>query len=551
MQKSVVALVASFALVTPAPAAEHDIHLTGVAAPGAAWRPNLLMREQRPASGDRSYPVLYVHGATFPSATSIFFKLDGASWADSLNAAGFDVFGLDFAGYGGSERYPAMVGDARNVGAPLGRAPEAADQIERAVRRILRETGAKRVSIIAHSWGTVAAGRFAGAHPELVDRLVLFGPIGRREAPPSGEVMTPFGYITVDQQHARFVRTVPQDAAPVLVERDFPRWARTYLASDPTSADRTPPSVKTPNGPDADITDAWSGRFPYDPALIKAPVLIVRGEWDATSPEADVAWLKATMTGSPRVETETIPRATHLMHLEQGRTSLYAATNTFPSGGLTATRTAARQRSLFAVVFEVRPDPARQADYLRIAGELKPELQKVQGFLENERFRSRTRPGVLLSLSLWDNEKALVRWRSNALHHQGQAAGREGVLADYHLRVGEVTALAGGQYAGRKIGWMRRDETEVGAAKAVTVFDGAPRDLQGLAAAHPLHEETFDHLTDPNRVARLDEWASVAQAEAFARQARARLSGRSAIYAVRVIRDYGLSDRREAPQAFD
>ncbi len=123
-------------------------------APLPAWRPALLVREQPPANGDRSRPVLYLHGATFPSASSMMYKLEGVSWADQLNAAGFDVFALDYAGYGGSERYPAMV-EGQVTGAPLGRAPEAAFQVERAVRLILHETGAKRVSIIAHSWGTL------------------------------------------------------------------------------------------------------------------------------------------------------------------------------------------------------------------------------------------------------------------------------------------------------------------------------------------------------------------------------------------------------------
>jgi len=33
--------------------------------------------------------VLYVHGATFPSALSIAHRFDGSSWRDALGAAGF------------------------------------------------------------------------------------------------------------------------------------------------------------------------------------------------------------------------------------------------------------------------------------------------------------------------------------------------------------------------------------------------------------------------------------------------------------------------------
>lgn len=93
---------------------------------------------------------------------------------------------------------------------------------------------------------------------------------------------------------------------------------------------------------------------------------------------------------------------------------------------------------MFAVLFEVEPRPDRWDDYLRYAGTLRPELERIDGFLENRRFRSRRHDGRLLSLSLWRNEKALIRWRTHARHHAIQAAGRNAVFRDYRLRVAEV-----------------------------------------------------------------------------------------------------------------
>jgi pimeloyl-ACP methyl ester carboxylesterase len=151
--------------------------------------------------------VLYIHGATFPAENSIFFKLGGASWADALNSAGFPVWGLDFAGFGRTESYPEMSADAPPAGEPLGRVPEAVKQLERAVRAIVAEIGAAKVSIVAHSWGTMAAGRFAGDRPELVDRL-FFGPIVRplKGVPPLGA----WRFLTVEAQKKRFIENVPQ-----------------------------------------------------------------------------------------------------------------------------------------------------------------------------------------------------------------------------------------------------------------------------------------------------------------------------------------------------
>ena len=120
--------------------------------------------------------VLYIHGGTFPSALSIAHRFDGRSWRDELCASGFDVWGLDFLGFGASDPYPKMAEPAERSGV-LGQAAAASLQIERAVRFICTRHNVPRISIIAHSWGTIAAGRFAGTNPDLVDRLVFFGPV--------------------------------------------------------------------------------------------------------------------------------------------------------------------------------------------------------------------------------------------------------------------------------------------------------------------------------------------------------------------------------------
>jgi len=111
----------------------------------------------------------------------VFWKFDGRSWADALNDAGYSVWGFDFAGFGGSERYPEMKDEMARVGPPLGGAAEGAEEIARVVTYILARTKATRVSIVAHSRGTIPAGLFATQHPELVDRLVFFGPATQRQ----------------------------------------------------------------------------------------------------------------------------------------------------------------------------------------------------------------------------------------------------------------------------------------------------------------------------------------------------------------------------------
>src|SRR5690242_997883 len=95
---------------------------------------------------------------------------------------------------------------------------------------------------------------------------------------------------------------------------------------------------------------------------------------------------------------------------------------------------------MFAVVFEVHPGPGEKVEYLRLAKHLKPMLESIEGFIDNERFESKRRHGWVLSLSSWRDEKSLVRWRSHEEHHRVQERGRFGVFSDYHLRVCEVIA---------------------------------------------------------------------------------------------------------------
>ncbi|MGA7127335.1 MAG: antibiotic biosynthesis monooxygenase, partial [Chthoniobacterales bacterium] len=94
---------------------------------------------------------------------------------------------------------------------------------------------------------------------------------------------------------------------------------------------------------------------------------------------------------------------------------------------------------MFAVIFEVQPKKERYDQYLELAKFLKPELERIDGFIDNERFASQKVEGRVLSLSTWRDEKSVIRWRTLAVHHGVQEKGRNEVFADYHLRVGEIT----------------------------------------------------------------------------------------------------------------
>jgi heme-degrading monooxygenase HmoA len=93
---------------------------------------------------------------------------------------------------------------------------------------------------------------------------------------------------------------------------------------------------------------------------------------------------------------------------------------------------------MIAVIFEVWPADGRKQTYLDIAAELKPELERIDGFLSIERFQSLLDDTKLLSLSFWRDEAAVAAWRNVEHHRSAQKAGRKGVLRDYRLRVAQV-----------------------------------------------------------------------------------------------------------------
>ncbi len=210
---------------------------------------------------------------------------------------------------------------------------------------------------------------------------------------------------------------------------------------------------------------------------------------------------------------------------------------------------------MFAVIFEVQPKRERWNDYLTLAGSLRPALEKIDGFITNKRFTSQGREGRVLSLSIWRDEKAVIRWRTLALHHHAQQRGRTEIFEDYHLRVGEVTADSKVRNEQRAT-QQRFDATEIGAAKLVTISElavngSATADLAvdfGLPkpeTAGVIEHETFAGINDPKKRLLLVSWSDTTAGGDWRPPERyAGLRHR----AVRIIRDYGMSDRREAPQ---
>ncbi|MDP6574140.1 MAG: antibiotic biosynthesis monooxygenase [Rhodospirillales bacterium] len=93
---------------------------------------------------------------------------------------------------------------------------------------------------------------------------------------------------------------------------------------------------------------------------------------------------------------------------------------------------------MIVVLFEVTPKPGRAQDYFDMAAELRPELEKIDGFISVERFESRTEEGKYLSFSVWRDEEAVRAWREVAEHQAAQNKGKSEIFDRYRIRVAEV-----------------------------------------------------------------------------------------------------------------
>jgi heme-degrading monooxygenase HmoA len=218
---------------------------------------------------------------------------------------------------------------------------------------------------------------------------------------------------------------------------------------------------------------------------------------------------------------------------------------------------------MFAVIFVVQPKKERWNDYLDLAKYLKPKLEAVDGFIDNERFESKRTQGRVLSLSTWRDEKAVVRWRTQGEHHGVQEKGRFEIFEDYHLRVGEIIHDTEPP-AGLTVEEMRLDGTETGKALAATITELTPEaesDIAGKADMLParlgldahldglVDAELFASIYNPGKALLLGLWRD-ADAAASWKPVHPAAAGKVRHRQVRILRDYGMFDRREAPQYY-
>ena len=229
---------------------------------------------------------------------------------------------------------PEAMSQPPETHAPFARTEEAAADIAAAVDFILQRRNIPRLNLIGWSWGTTTTALYSTRQPEKVAKLVMHAPVftpGVLPDPPPAVPQSAYRKVTLEQARQRWFAGVPVEEQAALVPKEWlEAWSRAMLDSDPEGSKQSPPVLRAPNGVLQDIAGEWlRGRRLYDPALLRAPTLIIKGDWDVDTPAAMAQGLFASLSGVPYRSYIEIGEGTHMLALEKNRGQLFRAVQSF------------------------------------------------------------------------------------------------------------------------------------------------------------------------------------------------------------------------------
>jgi pimeloyl-ACP methyl ester carboxylesterase len=293
----------------------------------------LHVRNKHPAGQDRFAPeriLLFVHGATYPSATGFDIDLPGGSWMDYVARRGYDTYFVDIRGYGGSTR-PATMNQPPAANPPFADTKDAVRDVAAAVDFILKRRGVQKINLMGWSWGTAIMGGYTAQNNAKVNKLVLYAPLWTLKAPPPISGAGNYRTVERDPARARGLRGIPKGREEEISPTAwFDKWWAGNLASDPEGAKRTPPVVRAPNGVIKDIVEVWGrGKSTWDPSQVRVPTLLVLAEWDQDTPPYMAQEVYANMTNAPYRRLEMLSEGTHAVALEKNRIHLIEQVQNF------------------------------------------------------------------------------------------------------------------------------------------------------------------------------------------------------------------------------
>jgi len=266
-----------------------------------------------PAAGAAPLPVLFlVHGSSLSALSSYDLAVPGSQYSlmDVFAGYGFDVWTMDHEGYGRS----SMTSGNSDIASGVADLKAAMDVLQ-------RETGRTKFHIFGESSGAIRAGAFAQAAPERVDRLILtaftYKGEGAAEIKRRQEHVDELRANPRRKRDASMIRSIfSRDGHPSIYD---PAVAEALVASEMKFGDTIPSGT---------YLDMAANLPLVDPAKVKSPVLMTRGEWDGNSTNDDLLDFFRQLPNGDRQYT-ILPSTAHSEVFSKNRQLLWYAMKNF------------------------------------------------------------------------------------------------------------------------------------------------------------------------------------------------------------------------------
>jgi alpha-beta hydrolase superfamily lysophospholipase len=274
------------------------------------WR----KRVGAPKPGEMPLPVLFlVHGSSFSTRTSYDLHVPGNVDYSTMNLfarAGFDVWTMDHDGYGHS----GSSGNNSDIASGVA-------DLKAAVPVVAKETGRQKMHFYGPSSGSIRAGAYAMVEPERIDRLVL-------------AAFTYKGKDSVEMDRRR--KRIEQLRSSNRRKRDAAMIRSVYTrdghaeAYDPALIEAIV-AAEMKHGdsvPSGTYIDMAANLPLVDPARVRAPVLMLRGEHDGNSTNDDLLDFFRQLPNGDR-QFVILPQTAHSLGYSKNRHLLWYAVKNF------------------------------------------------------------------------------------------------------------------------------------------------------------------------------------------------------------------------------
>jgi pimeloyl-ACP methyl ester carboxylesterase len=270
-------------------------------------------RLKAPVVGQAPLPVLIlVHGSSMSAMPTFDLTVPGAGEYSMFNVFaryGYDVWGIDFEGYGRSS-VTAGWSDIKSGVADLAAM----------MPIVAKETGVQKYHMLGESSGALRVAAFAAEYPDRVNRLVFSAyTYTGKDSPTLTERAKNLDFYRKNNRRPR-----PKEMLESIFTRDKagtsdPRTAAALVAAELPFGDTVP------TGTYLDMTS----KLPIIEAkAIKAPVLVARGQHDGIATEADLLDFYNQLPNPDR-QFVTLPGMAHTLVLGTNRELFWYATHSF------------------------------------------------------------------------------------------------------------------------------------------------------------------------------------------------------------------------------